>query len=83
MRIVLFLFLFTTSVSTAVAQGQEAVSPREHVKMKATSFPIVEVDQSTLRLTKANTVTGIFVIKNSRVKRALSFKVTTRNPKLA
>ena len=82
MRIVLFLFLFTFSVSTAVAQGQEAASHPEQ-KVKATTFPIVEVDQSTLRLTQANAVTGIFVIKNSRVKRALSFKVTTRNPKLA
>ena len=82
MRIVLFLFLFTFSVSTAVAQGQEAASHQEQ-KVKVTTFPIVEVDQSTLRLTQANAVSGIFVIKNSRVKRALSFKVTTRNPKLA
>mgnify|MGYP001812847425 CR=1 FL=1 len=83
MRIVLFLFLFILSVSTAFAQDQEVTSFTKEVKVATIHFSIAPVPTSNLLLDKTNAISGIFVMKNSRVKRALSFKVKTRNPKLA
>lgn len=83
MRTVLFLFLFIFSVSTASAQRQKIKSNPKLVKVETLSFPIVPVTSSNLLLDNTDAVVGIFVMKNSRVKRALSFKVKTRNPKLA
>ncbi|MFD0798234.1 hypothetical protein ACFQZJ_12250 [Maribacter chungangensis] len=83
MRIVFFSFLFLFSVSTAVAQDQNLNGPAKEVKVETLSFSIATVVPSNFSLEGTNATAGIFVMKNSRVKRALSFKVKTRNPKLA
>jgi hypothetical protein len=83
MRIVFFSFLFLFSVSTALAQDQNLNNQTKEVKVKTVSFSIATVATPNFLTKETNAITGIFVMKNSRVKRALSFKVKTRNPKLA
>lgn len=83
MRTALFLSLFIISVSNAIAQDQEVTSSTKEVKVATIHFSIAPELTSNSLLDKTNAVTGIFVMKNSRVKRALSFKVNTGNPKLA
>lgn len=61
------------------AQAQNSVT---EIKVRTISMPVTEtMDQTNLR-EKFPTVTGIYVLKHSRVKRALSFEVKERNPKL-
>ena len=83
MRIVFFSFLFLFSVSTALGQPQNLDNRTKEVKVETVSFSIAPIAASNFLTTETNAITGIFVMKNSRVKRALSFKVKTRNPKLA
>lgn len=83
MRIVFISFLFLFSVSTAVAQHQHLKSQIKEVKLETVSFSIATISAPSFLTKDTNATVGIFVMKNSRVKRALSFKVKTRNPKLA
>jgi ribosomal protein L19 len=71
------------SVSAVTAQNQKPTSSTKNVKVETISFSITPIAVSKILLTESNAIAGIFVMKNSRVKRALSFKVKTRNPKLA
>lgn len=83
MRIIFISFLFLFSVSTAVAQKQHLKSQTKEVKVETVSFSIATIPSPNFLTKETNAIAGIFVMKNSRVKRALSFKVKTRNPKLA
>lgn len=75
------LIIFTASF----AQAQDAENSTKSIKQKVNTavMPIINiVEQPVLVNRKTTMLAGIFVIKNSRVKRALSFKLTTKNPKL-
>lgn len=83
MRIVFFSFLFLFTATTAMAQDNKLTSQSQEVTVETKRFPTTTVKASNHLLYASNKTAGIFVLKNSRVKRALSFKVKTRNPKLA
>lgn len=63
-----------------LAQAQKA---EVEVKVNVISMPISEPMDQTKMGEKLPAVTGIYVLKNSRVKRALSFKTRKRREKLA
>ncbi|ASV29043.1 hypothetical protein CJ263_01720 [Maribacter cobaltidurans] len=64
----------------AFAQAQK---PEIEVKVSTISMPITEpMDQTNLG-EKLPAITGIFVLKHSRIKRALSFTVEKKSKKLA
>ncbi len=77
MRAIIFLSLV---ICTGVfAQAQEAPQP----KVQTITMPIVELyTQADFVEEKSADVAGIFVFKNSRVRRALTFKTRKRNAKL-
>ncbi len=83
MRKLLFIALIISTAS--LAQAQDARNSAKSIQLKANTFtmPILNgVEQPVLLNLNTSTIAGIFVMKNSRVKRALSFKVKTKNPKL-
>lgn len=82
MRIVFISFLFLFSVSTAVAQHQNLKIPIKEVKVETVSFSITTIPAPNFLTKEKNAIAGIFVMKNSRVKRALNFTIKTKNPKL-
>ncbi|WP_125224161.1 hypothetical protein [Maribacter algicola] len=74
------LFFMLVICTGAFAQAQKPVS---EMKVRTISMPITEpMDQTNLG-EKLPAVTGIFVLKHSRVKRALSFVVEEKTEKLA
>ncbi|MFT5736631.1 MAG: hypothetical protein ACI9SG_000975 [Maribacter sp.] len=80
-----FLFIAFIISTTSLAQAQDAQNSSKSVQLKVntTTISIVNVGEQPMLLNrKAKTLAGIFVMKNSRVKRALSFKVKTKHPKL-
>lgn len=78
MKTILSLMLVICMGTFAQAQKAEI-----EVKVSTISMPIAEpMDQTNLG-EKFPAVTGIFVLKHSRVKRALSFIVEEKNEKLA
>ncbi|MFT6797044.1 MAG: hypothetical protein ACJART_002192 [Maribacter sp.] len=83
MRKLLFIALIISTASLAQAQDAQNSSKSVQLKVNTTTMPIINVvEQPALLNRKATTLAGIFVMKNSRVKRALSFKVKAKNPKL-
>lgn len=83
MRKLLFIALIISTAS--LAQAQDAQNSTKPIQLIANTItmPIVNgVEKPELLNRKGTTLAGIFVMKNSRVKRALSFKVKTKNPKL-
>lgn len=79
MRSILFLLLVICVGTCAMAQQQNS-----EVKVKTISLPLSQiVHQTNLGKDRFPTVTGIYVLKNSRVKRALEFKVRKMKVKLA
>jgi hypothetical protein len=83
MVLVIFIAFIISTGSLAQAQDTQNSSKAVQLKVNTTTMPIInEVEQPTLVNRTATILAGIFVMKNSRVKRALSFKVKTKNPKL-
>lgn len=82
MRKLLFLVLTLTIGCFAQAQDTEGSIKPVQLKVNTTIMPIKHVVVVAPLQIKATTTAGIFVMKHSRVKRALSFKITTKNPKL-
>jgi hypothetical protein len=79
----LFIAFIISTASLAQAQDVQNSSKSVQQKVNTTTISIINVvEQPTLLKRKATILAGIFVMKNSRVKRALSFKVKTKNPKL-
>ncbi|UWX55914.1 hypothetical protein NYZ99_05890 [Maribacter litopenaei] len=78
MKTILFFILVICMGAFAQAQKQEL-----EMKVSTISMPIAEpMDQTNLG-EKLPAITGIFVLKHSRVKRALSFVVEEKIEKLA
>ena len=78
MKTILFFILVICMGAFAQAQNQEL-----EMKVSTISMPIAEpMDQTNLG-EKLPAITGIFVLKHSRVKRALSFVVEEKIEKLA
>ena len=77
MRAIIFLSLV---ICTGVfAQAQEAPQP----KVQAITMPIAKLyNQADFDKEESTEVAGIFVFKNSRVRRALTFKTRRRDAKL-
>ncbi|WP_027078698.1 hypothetical protein [Maribacter antarcticus] len=83
MRKLFFIAFIISTGSLVQAQDVHNSSKSVQLKVNTTSISIINVlEQPTLPNRKATTLVGIFVMKNSRVKRALSFKVKTKKPKL-
>jgi len=79
MRSILFLLLVIFVGTCTMAQQQHS-----EVKVKTISLPMSQtVHQTNLGKDGFPTVTGIYVLKNSRIKRALEFKARKRRVKLA
>ena len=78
MRAIILLFLF---ICTGVfAQAQDAPQP----KVQTVLMPITQPDTQVNFVKEESTteVAGIFVLKNSRVRRALTFKIREKDAKL-
>ncbi len=74
------LLLMLVVCTGAFAQAQK---PEIEIKVRTISMPIAEpMDQTNLG-EKLPAITGIFVLKHSRVKRALFFIVDKKSEKLA
>ncbi|WP_281542754.1 hypothetical protein [Maribacter aestuarii] len=77
MRAILFLFLVICA--GFFAQAQDSEQP----KVKTMTMPVVQsIDTTNVAKSECPTLAGVFVLKNSRVKRALTFKTRKRDAKL-
>lgn len=74
------LFLMLVICMGAFAQAQQ---PEIEMKLNTISMPITDPMDQTNQGEKLPSVTGIFVFKHSRIKRALSFKMEEKSEKLA
>ena len=78
MRAIIFLFLVICM--GVFAQAQDAPQP----KVQTITMPIAHLDTQVSSVKNELTeVAGIFVLKNSRVRRALTFKIRQKDAKLA
>ena len=78
MKTILFLMLVICTGAFAQAQKTEV-----EMKVSTISMPVTDPMDQTNMGEKVPVVTGIFVFKHSRVKRALSFTVEKKSKKLA
>ncbi|MFX0558196.1 hypothetical protein ACOCEA_15445 [Maribacter sp. CXY002] len=79
MRYILFLLLVICMGTCAMAQHRNS-----EVKVKTIALPMSQtVHQTNFGEGGFPAITGIYVLKNSRVKRALAFKVKCKIVKLA
>ncbi len=80
----LFILFFTLIIgSYANAQNTNIKLNPIQLKVETFAHPVVHhVFQQAPITMKTSPITGIFVMKNSRVKRALSFRVKSKSPKL-
>jgi hypothetical protein len=77
MRAILFLLL--VNCAGFFAQAQDTEQP----KVKTMTMPIVQsIDTINVAKSERPTLAGVFVFKNSRVKRALTFKTRKKDAKL-
>lgn len=83
MRKLLFLVLTIFIGCFAQAQDKQTVQEPVPLKIDTISMPIIHNTKTTALQFKALPITGIFIMKHSRVKRALNFKVKETNPTLA
>jgi hypothetical protein len=83
MRKPLFIAFIISTGSLAQAQDTQNSFNSVQLKVNTTTLHIINVvEQPALLNRKATKLAGIFVMKNSRIKRALSFRVKTKNSKL-
>lgn len=83
MRKLLFILFLATSGFFAQAQDMQSSSRPFLYKVYEPTIPIKRVtDDMVLSKIKASSVSGIFVMKHFRVKRALNFTIKAKNPKL-
>lgn len=83
MRNLLFIIFLTTTAFFAQAQDMQPNLKIIDSKVHTHTMPIkIDVKEIATNQIKASAVSGIFIMKHSRVKRALSFTVKTKTPKL-
>ncbi len=83
MRNLLFILFMISSGYFAKAQDAQFIIKAVQLKVTAIAMPITtSADQTLVAKTEEADIAGIFVMKNSRVRRALSFKVKRTDLKL-
>src|SRR6056297_2655774 len=83
MRKLLFLALTIFIGCFAQAQDKQTVPKPVLLKIDAISMSIIHNTKTTALQFKALPTVGLFIMKHSRVNRALNFKVKETNPTLA
>jgi hypothetical protein len=80
----LFFLVLTISIGCfAQAQDHKTLSKPGLQRVDTISMPIEYVTETAPVQLMPLPIAGLFIMKHSRVKRALSFRVKATNPKLA